>query len=270
MEERYNVYFAGQVMVGNDPGIVRDRLGKLFNADAATLDQLFSGKPQVLKRDCDVATAQKYQAALERAGAVPIVKLTEASLAPPKATPPRAMTAAEKIAALAAAPDENRYQKPLPASHHGFQRDESEGAANGILLAPPGTEVLREDERTAPVLREVDTSGLTIDSSAERLSVESPAPPPAPDTSHLSMGKVGDAIPNLASPAAPLSPNLDGLALSAPGTDFSDCAAPEMQGLVLDLSALEMLPPGKIPLAEQQRQRLPTAAPSTDHIRLEE
>ena len=38
MEERYNVYFAGQVMAGFDARVVRDKLAKIFNADQATLD----------------------------------------------------------------------------------------------------------------------------------------------------------------------------------------------------------------------------------------
>ncbi len=57
MEERYNVYFAGQVVEGYDLHSVRDKLAKVFNADQATLDKLFSGKAQLIKRDCDKATA---------------------------------------------------------------------------------------------------------------------------------------------------------------------------------------------------------------------
>ncbi|MBK6510839.1 MAG: hypothetical protein IPG06_16230 [Haliea sp.] len=130
--------------------------------------------------------------------------------------------------------------------------------------------MLREEERAAPVVRVVDTSGLAIDATATRLSDEPPPPPAAPDTRHLSMGAVGDTIPTLPSAATPLSPNLDGLALSAAGTDFSDCAPPAAEALPLDVSHLAALPPGDIPLEEQRRRPLPVATPDTDHIRLEE
>ena len=40
---------------------MRANLARLFNADEATLDKLFSGKIQLLKRDCDEATAEKYR-----------------------------------------------------------------------------------------------------------------------------------------------------------------------------------------------------------------
>ncbi|MBK6738570.1 MAG: hypothetical protein IPG64_12020 [Haliea sp.] len=297
MEERYNVYFAGQVMAGFDARVVRDKLAKIFNADQATLDKLFSGKAQLIKRDCDAATAEKYKQALERAGAIPIIKTaataaTTAAPAPanspsssPTNPPARAMTAAEKIAALAAAPDETRYQQrasdSAAADHRsntavvrnetGSSADtDTESDNSGIVLAPPGTAVLREEERAAPVVRAVDTSGLAIDATATRLSDEPPPPPAAPDTRHLSMGAVGDTIPTLPSAATPLSPNLDGLALSAAGTDFSDCAPPAAEALPLDLSHLAALPPGDIPLEEQRRRPLPVATPDTDHISLQE
>jgi hypothetical protein len=114
---------------------------------------------------------------------------------------------------------------------------------------------LREHERAERITREVDTSGLAVDTAAKRLSEESPPPPAAPDTRHLSMGAVGETIPNLPSLDTPLSPAIDSLALSAPGTDFSDCAAPEPQALPLDLSALAVLPAGSELLEEQYRRR---------------
>lgn len=279
MEERYNVYFAGQVMAGMDALAVRARLAKIFNADQATLDKLFSGTAQLIKRDCDAATAAKYKQALERAGAIPVIRsaAATAAAAPAPSAPARAMTAAEKIAALAAAPDETRYQKRAPESTAADHRtataavhNESAPDTSGIVLAPPGTAVLREEERTAPVVREVDTSRLAIDTAATRLSDAAPPAPAAPDTGHLSMGAVGDTIPNLASFAAPLSPNLEGLALSAVGTDFSDCALPPEEALPLDLSHLAALPPGAMPQEELQRRPLPVATPDTDHISLQE
>lgn len=299
MEERYNVYFAGQVMAGFDARVVRDKLAKIFNADKATLDKLFSGKDQLIKRDCDAATAAKYKQALERAGAIPIIKnaataaaTAVAAPAPanspsssPTSPPARAMTAAEKIAALAAAPDETRFQQRASDSAAADHRTntavvrnetgstaytDTESDNSGIVLAPPGTAVLREEERAAPVVRVVDTSGLAIDATATRLSDEPPPPPAAPDTRHLSMGAVGDTIPNLPSAATPLSPNLAGLVLSAAGTDFSDCALPAAEVLPLDLSHLAALPPGDIPLEELRRRPLPVATPDTDHISLQE
>ena len=274
MEERYNVYFAGQVIDGHDLAAVREKLGKLFNADPSVLDKLFSGKPQLVKRDCDNNTAAKYKRALEGAGAVPIIKLatpavTEQPSSAP-AEPKQPMSAAEKIAALAAAPTENPYSKAGTGSSSAAAQPETATAVGGIALAPPGTEVLRKEERAKPVIREVDTSTLQIDAAAERLSEVSAPPPPAPDTQHISMGDVGETIPNLMSSATPLTPDLTGIALSEPGTDFSDCAQPEPQAPAVDLSHLAALPPGGMSAQEQQRKAIPVAAPSTDHLSLED
>jgi hypothetical protein len=277
MEERYNVYFAGQVIDGHDPANVREKLAKVFKANESMLDKLFSGKPQLVKRDCDSNTASKYKQALEGAGAVPIIKLASATEAaqPPTANtePTRPMSAAERIAALAAAPDHASYPKvPVATASTAAAAAQQENVADssGIALTPPGTEVLRKEERAQPVIREVDTSSLEIDAAAQRLSEEPPAPPPAPDTQHLSMGDVGETIPNLASSATPLVPDLAGIALSEPGTDFSDCAQPEPQAAAVNLSHLAALPPGDMPVEEQQRRPMPVAAPSTDHISLKD
>lgn len=262
MDERYNVYFAGQVIDGFEPGSVRDKLAKLFKADQATLDKLFSGNAQLIKRDCDKATALQYKQAMERAGAVPLIKRKESDASTAQSAPTKAMTAAEKIAALAAAPDATLYRPGNPGAA-AAQPDDP-------LLAPPGTEVLRENERAQQIVRQIDTSGLAIDTAAKRLSDERPAPPAAPDTRHLSMAEAGETIPNLSRFTVPLSPVVEDLALSAPGTDFSDCAAPDVPELQLDLSALAVLPAGSALLEEQYRNRQQSSPPSTDHISLQD
>ncbi len=270
MEERYNIYFAGQVMDGFDVHDVRDKLAKVFNADQTTLDKLFSGKRQLIKRECDKATALKYKNALERAGAIPLIQRAKAPPGAAEQASPGAMTAAEKIAALAAAPDEIGYRSAAPAPAPTSAQQQPAADTSGIALAPAGTEVLRAEERAEPIVREVDTSRLTVDATAERLSEKAPPAPPAPDTRHLSMAEVGDTIPNLPSSDIPLSPNLDGLALSAEGTDFSDCARPAPPAPTLDLSHLDTLPPGDPTADEKNRRPEPAAPPRTDHISLEE
>ncbi len=123
MEPLYTVYFGGEVLAGQDPAGVRERLGQLFKVGDGTLDRLFNGKLHVLKRDCDKATALKYKQAMERAGAKPVIKPAgETGATPPAARPSTAGTgsAAEKIAALAAAPDMDEYRsghapEPAPA-----------------------------------------------------------------------------------------------------------------------------------------------------------
>jgi len=271
MDTRYNVYFAGQIQPGQDLASVRDKLAKLFKADPQTLDKLFSVKAQLLKRDCDQATALTYKAALERAGAQPIVKASETPEAvqkPIAPAPEKTQSAAERIAALAAAPDEDAYRSATAAPPTSEQQ--AEIAQDGINLAPSGTEVLRADERPAPVTVEVDTSSLEIDATAQRLSEEASPPPTAPDTSHLDMGDVGEMIPNLPSNQAPLSPDTGAIDLAPQGTDFTDCTPPAAEAPTLDLSGMDLAPAGAEVLEEKYRKKEQAKAPATDHLSLED
>ena len=266
MEARYNVYFSGQLLEGQDPGSVRNSLAKLFNADEATLEKLFSGNAQLIKRDCDKATALKYKQAMERAGAQPQIKAVTTTPAQAQPTAEKPASAAERIAALAAAPDEQGYRAE-PATR---EAEDATTEGDAVALEPAGADVLRPEERAQPVVTEVDTSDLALDEAAQRLSQEAPPPPPPPDTSHMAMGEVGESIPHLPSDQAPLSPNTDDIDLAPAGTDFSDCAAPDAAAPALDLSGIDLAPTGSAVLEEQYRKQDKTAAPDTDHISLEE
>lgn len=277
MEARYNIYFAGALREGHELSAVRAAIASLFKADEATLARLFSGTRQLVKRDCDKATALKYKRAFESAGAVPIIQAaaTQASAAAP-GTASEPMTAAQRIAALAAAPDPGHRRQSssgaAPALSEKIDEKIAEPMAESgsIQLAPEGTPVLLPQERQAPPERTVETPQLQLDTSGERLSATPTPPPPAPDTSHLSEGPVGELLPSLPASAAPLSPDTSGIALSPDGTDLSDCAAPAAAAPELDLSAIALAPVGADVLEAQYRKRPERPAPATDHLTLDD
>lgn len=330
MAKRYNIYFSGQMHDGNDAGDVRARLGKLFKANDATLDKLFSGKPQLIKRDCDEATARKYRDAMEKAGAIAVIKLANAqptasaasstattpetshpaqpsgqsSATPPvkpsaetSASPTKPMTAAEKIAALAAAPDvstqtatEGRAQfgaiderppetdqtSTTPTTGDATDNAPSYPApaitsdvdTSGMILSPEGSDVLAPDERTPFVPANVDTSALAVDATAERLAPPTPNSPAAPDTSHLDMGAVGETIPTLPRHDKVVSPDISGLVLSPEDSDLSEFNTRNAPPPTLDLSGLEVAEAGADVLAPEHRKRDEAIAPNTDHLQL--
>ncbi len=82
MASRYNIYYAGEVLDGQQAGQVREKLRALFNANDAALEKLFSGTEQVVKRECDKETALKYKQAMERAGARPVIRVVREAEAP--------------------------------------------------------------------------------------------------------------------------------------------------------------------------------------------
>lgn len=278
MEQRYNIYFDGQILEGQQLTEVRGRLAKLFNADEPTLDRLFSGKAQLLKRDCDKATALKYKQAIERAGALPIVKSaqdTPAAAAPPASpapapapSTPEPMTAAERIAALAAAPDMDNYR--ADAAQSAPQAAQTSSEPGDPDIAPAGSDVLRPQERQQVVQREIDTTGLELGAPVERLSPEPPPAPAAPDTSHLDMGNVGETIPTLTRDVPPPPPQTLDVDLAPAGADFSEFAAPMALEPSLDLSDIALAPTGSDVLEEKYRPQDQVAAPDTRHISLED
>jgi hypothetical protein len=69
LEQRYDLEFAGETLPGFDEPTVRRAVAALFKADERTLNRLFSGDRLRIKQDCDAATAQRFEDALERVGA---------------------------------------------------------------------------------------------------------------------------------------------------------------------------------------------------------
>ena len=191
MSEQYDIYFAGKIVEGFDVSAVRENIARLFKADEKTLEKLFSGKPQAIKRGVDKQTAIKYKAALEKAGAVPLIRpVARAQPAPStgsesdelpsssaigtaaatKTTPASAgegSTLADRVAALAA------EEPPAPAS----SRDEVD-EETGLSLLPLGSEVLRQDERETVEEIEVDISAIELSDPQDDSPLEAAAPPP--------------------------------------------------------------------------------------------
>ncbi|PLW66992.1 hypothetical protein [Pseudohalioglobus lutimaris] len=268
MESRYNIYYAGEILDGQQAEQVREKLRALFKADDAALDKLFSGTEQVVKRECDKSTALKYKQAMERAGARPVIKVvrsSNAAAAPdpaPEAPAARKLTTAERIAALAAAPDIN-----IASAEEAPPEIDEE---TGWQLEPVGADILRPEERSQPVVADIDISALDVAATIERLSPQPPTPPPAPDTSHLDMGAVGETIPTLPATQAPLNPNTDNLDLSPEGTDFSDCTPPPPTPPAVDLSGINLASAGSDMVEEQYRQKSTPRAPDTEHITLQD
>ena len=200
MSQRYDIFFAAQLVDGFDDATVRANLATLFKANDATLEKLFSGKPQLIKRGVDKQAAIKYKAALQKAGAIALVRTqpepkkqpepvkqpqaeeeelpSSADIKPAQPAAEQATSMSDRLAALTAEPAAATFSE-------------------GISLAPAGSDVLSEDERHVFEELDIDTSAIHLSSEQEQMEppVTEPAPP-APDTSHLSMGGVGEEIPH--------------------------------------------------------------------------
>ena len=290
MSERYDIYYAGKIIEGFDEATVRDNVGTLFKANAATLEKLFSGKPQVVKRGVDKPTALKYKKALEKAGAVPVIRavqeaqeavatapvddselpsssaISSSNAAPKQEAKPAESTGtlADRLAALAGEPSEENVtpQWKAPAA-------EAEPTDYDLSLAPVGSSVLRESEREVAEELDIDTSAIELSAAEDDSPLEAPAPPPppAPDISHLTMGEVGEEIPHVEVAVAEVDPDTSHLSMGEVGEEIPHLEVP-VELLDPDTSDIELAPEGSVVLEEQYRRRETAVAPNTDHIAL--
>jgi membrane associated rhomboid family serine protease len=83
----YRVIFYGQLAFGFELEEVKTNLQKLCRFDRARVEQLFCRRATTLKSGLELAEARRYQAALEKAGALVSVEPQVSAPAPPAAAP---------------------------------------------------------------------------------------------------------------------------------------------------------------------------------------
>lgn len=229
-EQRFDIHFAGECTPGSDVALVRAALGKLFKADEATLDRLFSGERQLIKRGCDETTALTYQRAMKKGGAKPIIVRSSAAtqaamptvdlalaavgsdvLTPEERSVP--VAAAVSIDHLSASPIGDRISPPipetppLPVPEFGLADvgvDLSADTPRGTDLAAPNTDSLSlappeyDLGDCAPPPPEAEARSLehlqVADSGADLLTPDQRRHDSVtpPDTSHLRISDEGD------------------------------------------------------------------------------
>ncbi|OUS06571.1 hypothetical protein A9Q81_03335 [Gammaproteobacteria bacterium 42_54_T18] len=196
----YDIFFRGGVMPGESIDIVKGNLAKLFKANSTQIDAMFSGKAIVIKKNLSKSAALQYQSAMEKAGAKVILR--EKPGDPKNSKPNPATSAAAKPVTSpppAQAPTETIVASTPANSAVG---DESWD------LAPTGSDVLRESERTPFVPADIDTSAIKLTSAFAEPEIDNTPPPSPPNTDHISVAAVGSDI--LAEkPPEPPKPDID-------------------------------------------------------------
>lgn len=168
-QHSFDVVFRGDICAGETLAVVRQRLGELFRLDPARLDQLFSGRPVVLRRGLDSVAAERFRTLLEEAGA--LVQLRATSDQP---------TAAPTAAAV----------HPEPSAGVNAASTSRTASVAGPSVAPVGAELLRPEERLpvkAPVLSLDHLSLAEPGSDVLRADERRPFEPRSLDVSHLSL-----------------------------------------------------------------------------------
>ncbi|MGS2723653.1 hypothetical protein ACVBEJ_07885 [Porticoccus sp. GXU_MW_L64] len=156
------IVFRGDIVPGNTMVEVRENLRELFKADDAQLAKLFSGRPVVIRRNLDEQSANRYQQAMERAGAVVQVRQGGAT-AKVKTTQDGKQPAEDDIS------DEPWTLFPVGANLLRPEERPRQPVVDlnvaDISVAPAGSDVLAANERREQPPVEVDTSHIDLEPS---------------------------------------------------------------------------------------------------------
>ncbi len=185
----YEIAFAGQLVPGAQPELVKENLARLFQADEQRIALLFSGRRIVIKSNLDAAGAEKYRATLERAGAVAIVQslaIEEVELAPPPPVPAPASAAQPQAAAPAPAAVSTAAPGARVIPRDEYMAAFADVEAPDFGIAPVGVDL--QDARPDAQAPQVDLSQFSLAPAGSDMGQAKAAPAaPPPDTSHLKL-----------------------------------------------------------------------------------
>jgi hypothetical protein len=183
---------------------VQANLAKLFQADAQRIALLFSGRRLVLKNNLDQASAEKYRATLERAGAqAEVVAMAVEAVVEQEQAVAEAEVEIEEVE-LAPPPDEPNWARRAVAPGNATTPPTRPGKTSKLeprdvymaafvdveapdfSLSELGNNV--QDPKAPPLAPRLDLSGLSLAPAGSDMGqAKSDEPVRVPDTSHLKL-----------------------------------------------------------------------------------
>ena len=257
-EQLFDIYFRGEILDGFTVSQCHQNIAQLFKASPEKVQLLFSGKVVALKKGLDKPTALKFQQALKNAGVKIYIKQAQADASAQADT---SAQAAPQAPQARTAPQESPVvakENPTTTNHD---------ADDSLILLPPGSDVLTEDEREHIEIPDIDTSNIHL-SSAFDAPAETPKPAPAaPDVSHITAAAVGaDILEGVEKAATKPAPDTSHIHLGQVGEDL----LPEKEDVVVsapDTSSIKLAEVGAD--MDPSEKKTPPPAPDTSHIKLE-
>lgn len=161
-DERFDLSYKGLIAPGADPDLARERLTAIFKLTDKGAERLFTGKPVIVKRNADAATAAQLEKVFAHAGAILTVTPIEDAGLP-------ASTAAERDA---------------------LEPSRAQGIDSSHLSLAPAPDPVYLEEPPSTSFPEIDLSHLSL-VSGDDWTFEDCEPPPTPipelDTSYLTL-----------------------------------------------------------------------------------
>lgn len=290
MADFFNVVFAGGIAAGADPAAVKANVARIFKANDAMVEKLFSGQRIAVKKAVDQATAMKYRAVMKQAGAIALIEACDeqgkslasvASVAPatpalaaaapapaPAPVPAKASSMAERLAVLAA--EQAKNQRPAsgtPPTPADQQRVDT------WKLFPTGSLLSEVKSVPAPMLPNI--AGITLARvGGELLEAEerrqlAPVPVVVPDISAIKMAPVGGDLVKAEErqQITPVQVDVSAISMAPANTDvLKESERRVVVPVVVDVSAMTVAPPGAD--LEQIREEKKPVNPDISHIRM--
>ncbi len=188
MQHKFDIYFSGEILEGEDEQQVKEAVGKLFKLSGSKLDALFSGKQKRIKKDLNVAQSGRFREVFRKVGA--LVHIVAAGNPPPdKNAAPRKVEETPSLWSLMPA---GADLNPLPRNT-GEEKSISEANIAALNIAP----VSPLPQSPPPAAADIDTSALQAAPAAsgsleEFATVKEPVP--IPDTSALAINSTDSPI----------------------------------------------------------------------------
>lgn len=163
-DQRFDLTYKGLVAPGADPETTRERLTGVFKLSDKGAERLFTGRPVVVKRDVDAATAGRFKKIFAHAGAVltitPVADSGSAANQDLAAAPP------PPAGAQVGGPSEGT---PLSLAPQWGDLEPPPAAAPPVLdlsylsLVPGDNWTLEDCEAPPTPIPELDTSALQLE-----------------------------------------------------------------------------------------------------------
>lgn len=252
-DKNHNIVFNGDIAEGFTIGQVKKNMSQLFKTDPAKIAALFSGQRAILKKNIDQATALKYKQVLLKAGALVDIQLTAQAAAPSTATQASSSSQGSKNAS--------------PVTPQSKKIDQAASTGADWSIAPTGSELLAEDERSQFEPLDIDLKHISMVSAfANTEESEKPAPL-APDVTHISVADVGTTIgePGNAKDNDVNIVDLDAT-LAPAGSNIDPNIASSAVELDIDISSLSVAPLSEDGLYPERLEPTPPPAPDTSHL----
>lgn len=181
-DELFEIAFSGHINEGSDLETVKKQIGQIFKADPVRLEQMFSGRRVIIKREADEATTAKYRAAFNRCGAVCEVRALKKEGSDEDSHSPAHESGSESY--VSKYPESDQIPQALLSDPLGISADSIQSLDADI--APVGSPLLQSIPETPEPSFDLD--GLEVAPVGSTLSPATKLEPPKiPDTSGLTM-----------------------------------------------------------------------------------